>query len=73
MLVRCERMPPEGWPGGPCLSSAVFDVLYRIRTEAEPRGIRVCYEHLEELKALKMRKMTDGRSMIADWSVKGIR
>ena len=67
MPPKCERMPPEGWPGDPCQSAAMFDVLYRLRTEREPRGIRLCLRHFEELKKLK------ARGMIADWDAKGIR
>ena len=67
MQVRCERVPPEGWPGGPCESMAVFDVLYRLRVEQEPRGIRLCMAHFEELKELKL------RGMIADWDARAIR
>ena len=67
MHPKCERTPPEGWPGDPCQSMAVFDVLYRLRTEHDPRGIRLCLTHFEELKELKM------RGMIADWDAKGLR
>ena len=73
MLVKCERTPPVGWPGNPCQSTAMFDVLYRLRAEREPRGIRLCLRHFEELKELKMRRMEDGRSLIADWDAKRIR
>jgi hypothetical protein len=62
----CERKPPPDWPGGPCLSPAVFDVLYRLRTERDHRGIRLCAVHLEEMKQLL------GRDMIAEWDVRGI-
>lgn len=65
----CER--PTHNPLGehiaaPCTADARVDVLYRIKTEELPRGIRVCLEHLDELK--EMRK----RGMIADWDVKAI-
>ncbi len=67
MMTQCERLPPEGWPGGPCPNVATFDVLYRLRTEHEPRGIRVCLRHLEEMKELQRRQM------FAEWDARTIR
>lgn len=64
--MKCERLPPEGWPDGPCGNRARYDVLYRLRTEKEPRGIRLCLAHINELQQLQQ------RGMVADWDVKEI-
>jgi hypothetical protein len=55
--MRCERKPPEGWPGRLCHEKARYDVLYHIKTQELPRGIRVCTKHLLELKELDERGM----------------
>lgn len=69
MPVVCER--PTINPLGekvaePCTTVAVFDVLYRLRTEQEPRGVRVCLTHFEELKELKR------RGLLAEWDARAI-
>jgi hypothetical protein len=48
--IRCQRKPPPGWPGEPCGKLAKYDVVFGIPTVELPRGMRVCQEHLAELK-----------------------
>lgn len=69
MPIVCDR--PTVNPLGekvaePCTRPAVFDVLYRLRVEQEPRGARLCLTHFEELKELKT------RGMLAEWDARAI-
>jgi hypothetical protein len=64
--LRCERRPPPGWPGEPCTKKAAFDVVYQLKTEELPRGIRLCFEHLEELRQLQVKGVLKG------WNVESV-
>lgn len=45
----CQRKPPPGWPGDPCSKPAHFEVRYLIAIAPQPRRIKVCLEHLQEM------------------------
>lgn len=68
--MQCERPTIDALGsslGQPCLTPAVFDVVYQLATEHEPRGVRLCLGHYQELAELK------ARDMVTSWDARSIR